>query len=140
MRNRILTHRDDVRNFFSLMKAAGKKVYGYGASTKGNIVLNYCGIGADDLVAIGDRNSEKDGLVTPGSRIPIISHEKLRAIKPEYLFVLIWHFRTEVIRDEMEFIKRGGKLVFDLPRIHVVDASNYQRYLERPFEDLAYSL
>lgn len=140
MRNRILNQRDDVRNFFSTMKAAGKKIYGYGASTKGNIVLNYCGIGADDLVAIGDRNPEKDGLVAPGSRIPIISHEKLRKINPECLFVLIWHFRTEVIRDEIDFIKRGGKLVFDLPRIHIVDASNYERYLERSFEDLAYSL
>jgi NDP-4-keto-2,6-dideoxyhexose 3-C-methyltransferase len=140
LRNRIFNHRDDVRNFFSAMKSAGKKIYGYGASTKGNIVLNYCGITADDIVAFGDRNPEKDGLVTPGSRIPIISHEKLRKINPEYLFVTIWHFRTEVIRDEIDFLKRGGKLVFDLPRMHIVDASNYQRYLERSFEDLAYSL
>jgi NDP-4-keto-2,6-dideoxyhexose 3-C-methyltransferase len=140
LRNRILNHRDDVRNFFSTMKSAGKKIYGYGASTKGNIVLNYCGITGDDIVAFGDRNPEKDGLVTPGSRIPIIAHEKLRKINPEYLFVTIWHFRTEVIRDEIDFIKRGGKLVFDLPRMHIVDASNYERYLERPFEDLAYSL
>jgi NDP-4-keto-2,6-dideoxyhexose 3-C-methyltransferase len=140
MRNRILTHRDDVRNFFQTMRAAGKKVYGYGASTKGNIVLNYCDIKSDDIVAIGDRNPEKDGLVTPGTRIPIISHQKLRDLNPEYLFVLIWHFRKEVIRDEVDLIKRGCKLVFDLPRLHVVDASNYERYLERSFEDLAYSL
>ncbi len=140
MRNRILTHRDDVRGFFQTMRAAGKKVYGYGASTKGNIVLNYCDIKSDDIVAIGDRNPEKDGLVTPGTRIPIISHQKLRDLKPEYLFVLIWHFRKEVIRDEVDLIKRGCKLVFDLPRLHVVDASNYERYLERSFEDLAYSL
>ena len=140
LRNRILTHRDDVRGFFDMMKAAGKKVYGYGASTKGNIVLNYCGLGAGDIVAIGDLNPEKDGLVTPGSRIPIISHEKLRKLNPEYLFVLIWHFRDEVIRDEIAFLKRGGKLVFDLPRLHFVDASNYERYLGRSFEDLAYSL
>ena len=140
LHHRILTHRDDVREFFATMKAAGKKVYGYGASTKGNIVLNYCGLGADDLAAIGDRNPEKDGLVTPGTRIPIISHEKLRRLKPEYLFVFIWHFRKEVIRDEIPFLKSGGKMVFCLPRLHVVDASNYERYLERPFEDLAYSL
>lgn len=140
LRNRILTHRDDVREFFATMKAAGKKVYGYGASTKGNIVLNYCDIKAGDIVAIGDRNPEKDGLVTPGSRIPIISQQKLRDLKPEYLFVLIWHFRTEIIRDEIELIKNGCKLVFDLPRLHVVDASNYERYLDRSFEDLAYSL
>ena len=140
MRNRIMTHRDDVRGFFETMRAAGKKVYGYGASTKGNIVLNYCGTGPGDLVAIGDRNPEKDGLVTPGARIPIISHEKLRQLNPEYLFVLIWHFRKEVIRDEIAMLKRGCKMVFDLPRLHIVDASNYERYLERSFEDLAYSL
>jgi NDP-4-keto-2,6-dideoxyhexose 3-C-methyltransferase len=140
MRQRILTHHDDVRNFFSTMRAAGRKVYGYGASTKGNIVLNYCGITATDMVAIGDRNPEKDGLTTPGSRIPIISHDKLRKANPEYLFVLIWHFRKEIILDELDMIKRGAKLVFDLPRLHVVDASNYERYLERNFEDFAYSL
>ena len=140
MRNRIMTQRDDVREFFATMKAAGKKIYGYGASTKGNIVLNYCNITKNDVVAIGDRNPEKDGLVAPGSRIPIISHAKLRALKPEYCFVLIWHFRKEVIRDEIEMIKNGTKFVFDLPRLHVVDASNYERYLERSFEDLAYSL
>jgi len=140
MRNRILNQRDDVRAFFATMKAAGKKVYGYGASTKGNIVLNYCDVGAGDLVAIGDRNPEKDGLVTPGTRIPIISHQKLRDLNPEYLFVLIWHFRKEVIKDEIALIKQGCKFVFDLPRLHVVDASNYERYLERSFEDLAYSL
>ena len=138
--NRTLGHREEIRNFFDLMNAAGKKVYGYGASTKGNIVLNYCGIGARDIVAIGDRNPEKDGLTTPGTRIPIISHEKLRKLEPEYLFVLIWHFRKEIIQDEIEFLKRGGKLVFDLPRLHIVDRSNYERYLERSFEDLAYSL
>lgn len=139
-RNRLLTHREDIRYFFKMMRDAGHKVYGYGASTKGNIVLNYCGIGKEDIVAFGDRNPEKDGLVTPGTRIPIISHEKLRALKPEYLFVMIWHFRKEVIRDEIEFLKRGGKIVFDLPRLHIVDASNYERYLDRNFEDLAYTL
>ena len=140
LHNRILAHRDEVRHFFKLMRAAGKKVYGYGASTKGNIILNYCGLGLNDLVAIGDRNPEKDGLVTPGTRIPIISHEKLRALKPDYLVVFIWHFRTEVIRDELDFLWRGGTLIFDLPRLHWVDAANYERYIDHSFDDLAYSL
>ncbi len=137
---RVQSHRDEVRHFLELAKQAGKRVYGYGASTKGNIVLNYAGIGPEHLIAIGDKNPEKDGLVTPGSRIPIISHEELRQKEADYLFVLIWHFRAEVIRDEIEYLKRGGKLVFDLPRLHVVDASNYQRYLDHNFEDLAFSL
>ncbi len=138
--NRILAHRDELRHFFEMAQAAGKKVYGYGASTKGNIVMNYCGLSAEDIVAIGDRNPEKDGLVTPGTRIPIISHEKLRKKKPDYLFVLIWHFRKEVIQDEIEYLEQGGKIVFDLPRMHVVDKTNYQRYLDTSFEDLAYSI
>lgn len=138
--NRILSHRDDVQNLFQVLTAAGKKVFGYGASTKGNIILNFCGLGPNDIQAIGDRNPEKDGLVTPGTRIPIISHEKLRALSPEYLFVFIWHFRNEVIRDEMEFLRRGGKLIFALPRLHVVDINNYNRYLDNSFEDHAFSL
>ena len=138
--NRIEAHRDEVRHFLSLARAAGKRVYGYGASTKGNIVLNYCGVTGKDLLAIGDRNPEKDGLTMPGTRIPIIAHAALRDLKPDYLFVLIWHLRKEVIQDEVDYLKRGGKMVFDLPRLHVVDATNYQRYLDTPFEDLGYSL
>jgi NDP-4-keto-2,6-dideoxyhexose 3-C-methyltransferase len=138
LRNRVVAHREEIKHFFDLARAAGKRVYGYGASTKGNIVLNYCGVTKDDLVAIGDRNPEKDGLTTPGTRIPIISHEKLRKEKADYLFVLIWHFRKEVIRDEVDYLEGGGRMVFDLPRLHVVDKSNYRRYLESGFEDLAY--
>ena len=125
---------------FSSSNCCWKKVYGYGASTKGNIILNFCGLGPNQIQAIGDRNPEKDGLVTPGTRIPIISHEKLRALMPEYLFVFIWHFRNEVIRDEMDFLRRGGKLIFALPRLHVVDINNFQRFLDNTFEDQAFSI
>lgn len=140
LRRRTEAHRDEVRHFLQLAKAAGKKVYGYGASTKGNVVMNYCGLQTADLIAIGDRNPEKDGLVTPGTRIPIISHEKLRKREVDYLFVHIWHFRKEVIRDEIKFLERGGKMVFSLPRLHVVDKDNYKRYLDNNFEAEAYSL
>ena len=88
---------------------------------------------------ICDRNPAKHGLVTPGSRIPIVSQDTVRAQKPGYLFVLIWPFRSEVIRDEIEFLRSGGRLVFGLPRLHVVDGTNYGRYLSRPFQDLAYA-
>lgn len=140
LRNRVLAHREEIMEFFELTRAAGKRVYGYGASTKGNIVLNYCGVTASDLIAIGDRNPEKDGLTTPGTHIPIVAHAKLPKDKADYLFVLIWHFRKEVIRDEIDYILKGGKLVFDLPRLHVVDKDNYERYLASDFDDLAFSL
>jgi len=137
--NRVLNHRDEVRAFFGFAKSSGKSVCGYGASTKGNVVMNYCGIGPNDLSVIGDRNPEKDGRVTPGTRIPIISHSKLRTLKPDYIFSFIWHLRKEVITDELDYLRGGGKLVFALPRLHIVDASNYERYLKRSFEDLAFA-
>lgn len=140
LRNRVMAHREEVRHFLELARAAGKRVYGYGASTKGNVVMNYCGVTRNDLAAIGDRNPEKDGLTTPGTRIPIISHAKLRQARPDYLFVLIWHLRKEVIEDEIAYLESGGRMVFDLPRLHVVDKTNHRRYVETPFEDLAYSL
>ena len=117
-----------------------KENSGYGASTKGNIVLNFCNIGPEDLPTISDRNPEKFGLVTPGTGIPIISHEQMREEKPDYLFVLIWHFRKEVIEFELEFLAQGGKLVFNLPRLHTVDKNNYNRYLNTTFDELAYPL
>lgn len=140
LHNRVLAHREEVLHFFELAKAAGKKVYGYGASTKGNIVLNYCGLSTNEIIAIGDRNPEKSGLCTPGSRIPIIAHREVPKNAADYLFVLIWHFRKEVITDELDYILNGGKLVFDLPRLHIIDKTNYRRYLEADFTDLAFSL
>ena len=88
---------------------------GRSVCTKGNIVLNYCDIHKDDLPAISDRNKEKHGLITPGSSIPIISHEKMKEINPDYLLVFIWHFRKEVIDFEIDYVVNGGKLVFILP-------------------------
>jgi len=137
---RVKAHRDEIKHFFSLVKESGKKIYGYGASTKGNVVLNFCNLGPEDLPCISDRNPEKVGLITPGTGIPIISHEEMREEKPEYLFVLIWHFRKEVIEYELEFLKRGGKLVFHLPRLHTVDINNHKRYLNSPFEDLSFPI
>ncbi len=139
-RNRVLSHRDEIRSFLDLCKAAGKRVYGYGASTKGNIVLNWCGVGPQDLVAICDKNSEKHGLATPGTRIPIISQEEMRRAKPDVLLVFIWHFRREVIDGEKAFLARGGRLAFDLPRLHLVDRANAARCRDASFEDLAYLL
>ena len=138
--NRIIQHRHEIRAFFDLMRSSGKKVYGYGASTKGNIVLNYCGITPQDLIAISDLEPQKDGAVTPGTRIPIISHEKLREIHPDYALVLAWHYRPEIINSEINYLEKGGKLVFDLPRPHTVNLENYQHYLNASFEDLAFSL
>ena len=88
-----------------------KKIIGYGASTKGNIVLNHCKINSKHLKFICDANPEKYGKFTPGSNIKIISKETMRKMKPDYLFVLIWSFRSEVIKQEENYIKNGGYIL-----------------------------
>jgi NDP-4-keto-2,6-dideoxyhexose 3-C-methyltransferase len=138
--NRVQTHREELREFLSLARAAGKEVYGYGASTKGNITLNYCGLGHEEVHAVCDKQAMKHGLVTPGTRLPIVAQEVVRRIHPDYLLVLIWHLRREVIEDEVEYLEKGGKLVFPLPRLHVVDRENYKRYLDSTFDDLAFRM
>ena len=93
------------------------KVFGYGASTKGNIVLNHCGINSKKLKYICDANPYKYNRYTPGSNIKIISKTMMRKKKPDILLVLIWSFRKEVIIQEKKFIKNGGILLFHLPML-----------------------
>ena len=127
-----------VLNFlFSTIKSS--EIIGYGASTKGNIVLNQCGINSKQMKYICDANPEKYGKYTPGSNIKIISKKEMRRKKPKYLLVLIWSFRNEVIKQEIDFIKAGGKLVIHLPVLHIVDKNNYKTYLQNSFENFAYS-
>ena len=108
-------------------------VIGYGASTKGNVILNYCGITEKNISFICDENKSKHGKFTPGSHIKIISKNKMRKLKPKYLIVFIWSFRSEVIKQELDYIKKGGKLIFPLPIFHIVDKDNYLEYLKSDF-------
>ena len=108
-------------------------IVGYGASTKGNVILNYCGLTNKNISYICDANPSKIGKFTPGSHISIISKRKMRKINPKYLLVLIWSFRSEVIKQEKKFLKRGGKLLFPLPAFHIIDKDNYLNYLKEDF-------
>ncbi len=116
-----------------------KKIIGYGASTKGNIVLNHCSITSDQIKEICDGSSKKISRYTPGTNIKIISKEKMRTKKPDYLLVLIWSFRKEVIKQELNFLKNGGKLVFHLPKFHIVNINNFRTYLKKDFKNLSYN-
>ena len=117
-------------NIINFLKWVGRdNVIGYGASTKGNIVLNQCNLTSKNLKLICDANPYKYNRYTPGSNIRIISKKEMRKIKPKYLFVLIWSFRKEVIKQEIDYIKKGGKLVFHLPIFHIVDKENFREYL-----------
>jgi SAM-dependent methyltransferase len=117
-----------------------KKIIGYGASTKGNIILNHCKIDSRKLKFICDGNPQKRGMFTPGSNIKIISKEEMRKQNPDYLFVLIWSFRSEVIKQEKKFLLRGGKLIFPLPIFHIIDKENYKSYLNQNLNSFSYNI
>lgn len=102
------------------LKKQGKKVLGYGASTKGNTLLQFYGLGPDLIEGIAERQPQKYGLLTAGSWIPIISEEEMRKRKPDYLFVLPWHFMTEFIDREQTFLQGGGKFIVPLPALQVI--------------------
>lgn len=116
---RVARHRAQLRSLLEQLKAEGKKVYGLGASTKGNVLLQYCGIDAGLLTAIAEVNPEKFGCVTPGTEIPICSEAEAHATKPDYFLVLPWHFRTTFLEREAAFVAAGGKLLFPLPKLEV---------------------
>ena len=113
-------------------------IAGYGASTKGNIVLNHNNLGSDKIEYICDANTKKYGKFTPGSNIKIISKEKMRKLNPKFLLVLIWSFRSEVIKQELNYIKNGGTLVFHLPKFHTIDKMNYRKFLNKSFKEMSY--
>lgn len=117
---RVFRHRADLVRLLKALKDDGKTVLGYGASTKGNVTLQFCGITANELPAIAEVNTEKFGCYTPGSRIPIVSEAEARAMNPDYFLVLPWHFKEGILQREQEFIARGGKLIFPFPEIEII--------------------
>ena len=123
-----------------LKNIPSKDIMGYGASTKGNIVLNHLNLSNKNLSYICDANPFKFNRYTPGSNIKIISKKDMRKRNPKYLLVLIWSFRSEVIKQEINYIKNGGKLVFHLPILHIIDNSNYKKYLKSNFDSMSYSI
>ncbi len=117
---RVQIRRDELLALLTRLSREGKRVLGYGASTKGNVLLQYCGIGPDLLPCIAEVNEDKFGRTTPGTRIPIVSEAEARASNPDYFLVLPWHFRSNLIEREARFLDEGGKLIFPLPRLEIV--------------------
>jgi hypothetical protein len=115
-------HRRELTDFVRGINARGEKIFGYGASTKGNVMLQFCGLTSRDLPCIAEVNEDKFGAFTPGTAIPIVSEREARERKPAYLLVLPWHFRDNIVKREQAYLRGGGKLVFPLPEIEVVGA------------------
>ncbi len=117
---RVFRHRQDLMRLIQVLVADGRKILGYGASTKGNVLLQFCGFSAREIPAIADVNPDKFGCLTPGTHIPIISEGEARAMNPDYFLVLPWHFKDGIVRRERDFVLRGGKLIFPFPEIEIV--------------------
>lgn len=110
----------DTLAFIDNANKEGKTVYGYGASTKGNTLLQYFGLTGKDIVAIAERSQYKWGKKTVGSEIPIISEEECRAAKPDYMLVLPWHFIDEFVKREREYLENGGAFIVPCPEFKVI--------------------
>jgi hypothetical protein len=117
---RVYRHRSDLVRLLKTLAADGKKVVGYGASTKGNVVLQFCGLTTNEVIAIAEVNEEKFGAYTPGTHIPIISESEARAMRPDYFLVLPWHFKEGILQREAEFLASGGRMIFPFPEIEIV--------------------
>lgn len=117
---RVFRHREDLRRLLRVLRDDGNRVLGYGASTKGNVVLQFCGIGPDLVEAIAEINPDKFGCFTPGTHIPIVSEAEAHAMKPDYYLVLPWHFKDGILQREQKYLAEGGKMIFPFPEIEIV--------------------
>lgn len=116
----VVKHKKALIAMLSKIKNDGKKVIGYGASTKGNVLLQYCNITPDLLPFIAEVNEDKFGAFTPGTLIPIISESEAKQMKPDYFLVLPWHFKENFLFREKTYIEQGGKLIFPLPELEII--------------------
>lgn len=107
-------------DFITSEKTNGKKIWGYGASTKGNTLLQYFNLDYTLIDGIAERSTYKWGLRTVGTDIPIYSEAEMRKAKPDYLLVLPWHFINEFVEREAEFLKAGGKFIVPCPNFEII--------------------
>jgi hypothetical protein len=116
----ICTLKESVMNFIRNTKKEGKTIWGYGASTKGNTLLQWFGLDSTLITAIADRNPDKWGLYTVGTNIQILSEAAMRDDEPDYLLVLPWHFIDEFRDREKAFLDRGGKFIVPCPKFEII--------------------
>jgi len=117
---RINAHKEELYLLLKKIKTEGGKIHIYGASTKGNTILQWCGIDNTIIDFAAERNPDKFGAKTLGTDIRIISEEESRAIKPDYYLVLPWHFKTEFLEREKEMLDKGIGMIFPLPNIEII--------------------
>ncbi|MEG5032319.1 class I SAM-dependent methyltransferase [Microcoleus sp. AT3-D2] len=118
--DRINVHKEQLVSLLKMLKKEGKSIHIYGASTKGNTILQWCGIDNRIIDVAAERNPDKYGAYTLGTDIPIVSEADSRAMNPDYYLVLPWHFKEEFLKREEEILKRGVGLIFPLPNVEII--------------------
>lgn len=109
-----------VRGLVADLRADGVRVAGYGAPAKGNTLLGFLSMGPDMIDYIADRSPLKQGLYTPGLHIPVVAPERLLEDQPEYVLLLAWNFAPEILEQQAEYRRRGGKFIIPLPEVEIV--------------------
>ena len=111
------------RNFLEFLieaKNDGKSIVAYGAPAKGNTLLNYCGIGTDFFDYAVDKSPHKQDHFLPGVHIPVFAPEKIRETKPDYVVILVWNIKEEIIAQNPELEEWGGKFVIPIPEVSII--------------------
>ncbi len=119
--NRVENIRNKLKNIIRALIKKNKIIHGYGASTKGNVLLQYFNLSSKEIKFIAEKNPQKYNLYTPGSKIKIISEKLSRSLKPDYYLVLPWHFKNEILIREKNMLKKNTKFIFPLPNLKIMN-------------------
>lgn len=119
------TIKSDLHTKLQELRTEKKRLAGYGAPAKGNTLLSYLEIGPDILTYIADRSPLKQGLYTPGMHIPVVPVERLLADQPDYVLLLAWNFVDEIVSQQNEYLKRGGKFIIPVPKVRIIDRDSF---------------
>ena len=131
-RERVMKHRNDLMNLLKKLRSEGKTTFGLGASTKGNVILQFCNLTVADVPCIAEVNEDKFGCFTPGTKIPIIPQAEANAKNPDYYLVMPWHFKNGIVKGMSAYLKSGGSLIFPLPELSIVNDIAEKRPSLRP--------
>jgi hypothetical protein len=112
--------RSGLAGLLGRLKREGARIAGYGAAAKGTILLNFTGVGGEVLEFVADRNVHKQGRYVPGVRLPIVAPERILQEQPDYLLILPWNFKEEIMEQQAEYRARGGRFIVPVPEPVVI--------------------